>query len=142
MGERGPGASKVLDFKQNEKPKPDGDMSKVAKKVWKKIVADLPSDHFIPADLPLFRAYCEAYATHIEASKKLEEEGCVISGARGGSIRNPWFDIQKESSAVMATMATKLRLCVNSRISYKKAASLNKLPPKSKRKGLMFTDKK
>jgi hypothetical protein len=52
-------------------------------------------------------------------------------------VTNPWVAIQTATGNTISMMATKLRLCVNSRISPQKAGG-EKVPPKSKRRGLMF----
>ncbi len=140
MGDRGPQAINVLAFEQEhevERPQPESGMTPAAKKVWRRIVDELPADYFRPADLPLLRAYCESYSTHLQASKNLKKDGHVIEGNQGPK-RNPWFDVQKEAASTMATLATKLRLCPNARISGWKAETETKQKPKSKRGGLMF----
>ena len=148
MGKRGPqpGNLRSIEERFQERPKPPAGITVGAKKVWQTIVSDLPVDYFKPADLPLLRAYCESAATHIKATKKIQKENEVVYTKYSAETdtwyaprRNPWFDVQKESASTMASLATKLRLCTNARISGWKAETESKQKPKSKREGLMFS---
>ena len=51
--------------------------------------------------------------------------------------RNPWHEVLVNSNSSLSQLATKLRLCVNSRINAK-AAGKHDEKPKPKRAGLMF----
>lgn len=142
MGKRGPrpsGRLAVVNFDKNKKPNPPAGMSARARNLFKKIVGDNPSGTFDAESVALLRAFCEADNQHYLATKKLQEEGAVVNmpvGVENEEIvykkkRNPWFDIQKESSSGMSSLSTKLR---NKEIhtGQKKQADSNP------RKGLMF----
>lgn len=115
-------------------------------------MASLPSSHFRPGDYPLLRSYCESESLHWEATRAIAEEGAVIqcfnitinreTGEEKAILRttkaNPWVAIQTQTACTMAQLATKLRLCANSRLSNSKAAFEKEEKPKSIRKGLMF----
>ena len=65
------------------------------------------------------------------------EQGEVIETASGAVKRNPWHEVLVNSNSSLSQLATKLRLCVNSRINAK-AAGKHDEKPKPKRAGLMF----
>lgn len=118
-----------------KRPAPQIGMTKAAREKWKKIVASLPATHFRPGDLDLLRAYCEAAALHAKAIKEIELMP-VIETEFTVKV-SPWVAVQTATASTMAQMATKLRLCVNSRQTNKQAG-YEKETVKSKRKGLMF----
>lgn len=153
MGKRGPKSGDTVNFKPEsaEKgPGPPVGMNLKARRIWKAVVASLPPAHFRPGDYPLLRAYCEAEALHHEASKKIGAEGAVVDRTRtetkeDGSVvttilatkTNPWVAIQTQTAHTMSQLATKLRLCANSRFSGPEAGN-NPPKPKSAREGLLF----
>ena len=94
-------------------PHPEG-MSEDAAELWRHIVDAHPRGYFQAGDVPLLRAYCEEYAR-----------------------RNRWHEVLVNSNSSLSQLATKLRLCVNSRINAK-AAGKHDEKPKPKRAGLMF----
>lgn len=136
MGARGKKSERHLNvIGPNEKrPYPLHGMSKRARELWKNIVNSLPATHFRRADYPLLRAYCEADALHYKSTKAIVKEGAVLSGTV--VKQNPWVSIQTQTANTMSQLATKLRLCVNSRISAKQSGS--EKGKKSEREGLMF----
>ena len=145
MGSRGPkpDSHRLVEVEglSEKRPAPFSGMTVRAKRTWRSIVANLPPTHFRTSDLPLFRAYCEAEALHFEATKGIAKEGAVVTqeNFRGKEYTkaNPWVAIQTQTAHTMAQLATKLRLCVSTRLSAWKAASA-KTEPVSKRKDLMF----
>jgi len=98
------------------------------------IVDNLPAAHFRRGDYPLLRAYCEAEALHYKATKMIDKEGAVLQGTV--IKQNPWVAIQTQTAHTMSQLATKLRLCANSRLS--RGQSGSEKGKKSKREGLMF----
>lgn len=153
MGKRGPkpGDSDKFSPKSAEKrPSPPVGMNLKARRIWKAVVASLPATHFLTGDYPLLRAYCEAEALHHEASKKIMEEGAVVSRTRtetkeDGTVietvlatkANPWVAIQTQTANTLSQLATKLRLCPNSRCN---GSDPNIKPERlpSKRDGMLF----
>ena len=63
--------------------------------------------------------------------------GAAIKAASGAVKRNPWHEVLVNSNSSLSQLATKLRLCVNSRINAK-AAGKHDEKPKPKRAWLMF----
>lgn len=151
MGLRGPKPESqslgILPEGLSEKrPSPRNGMSQRAKRIWKEIVANHPPAYFRPGDYPLLRAYCEAEALHFQACQKIEEEGAVIVRMKReikedgtvietelASKANPWVAIQTAKESAMSMLATKLRICVNSKISPQKAGNQKPEPQRKKR---------
>ena len=115
-------------------------LGKEGRALWRHIVAAYPGDYFRAGDLPLLQAYCQEWERHEKAHRMLLEEGEVITNERDVSKRNPWHDVLVASSNAMCQIATKLRLCANSRTTAEKAASLGEIQPANARAGLMFGD--
>lgn len=145
MGRRGPkpkSEDNVLSVPgiSEKRPAPPPGMSKLARLLWKRIVASLPTTHFRPGDYPLLRDYCEAENDIIEAREAIERDGRFLPGARGGLVSHPGFAQIIAAGSLKAQLATKLRLCANSRLSNSKAAYEKPETSKtqSARKGLMF----
>lgn len=141
MGLRGPpsGASLtvVAPPEFQERPKPLPGMTPRAAKVWIDIVAGFPPTWFRPADMQLLRAYCEACALNAKACAQLGK-AATVKTAMGGTKPSPWNGIRNATAGEMASLATKLRLTVSSRVSDRKAESESRPEPTSKRSGLMF----
>ena len=117
-------------------PPPDG-LSEDAAELWGRIVDAHPQGYFQAGDMPLLRAYCEEYARRNRAERMLAEQGEVIETASGAVKRNPWHEVLVNSNSSLSQLATKLRLCVNSRISARDAGKTGE-QPKPRRAGLMF----
>jgi hypothetical protein len=138
MGKRGPtpsGKLRIIDgtTKKNV-PTPPRGMSPHARILFKKIVGDNGPDAFDTESISLVRAFCEADNQHTKATMELELKDAVVEvSTKAGVVprRNPWFDVQKESAAVMNSISTKLR---------KRGVTTNSgaQTPKSGRGSLMF----
>ena len=116
-------------------------LGKDGRALWRKIVSAYPADYFRAGDIPLLQAYCQEWERHEKAHRMLLEEGEVITNERDVTKRNPWHDVLVASSNAMCQIATKLRLCANSRMSYEKSASAGDMKPAARsRAGLMFGD--
>lgn len=142
MGKRGPKpAGKLSALPKPEKPKgppsPPAGMSPRARARWREVVKGYAPDHFQAGDIPLLRAYCEAHDKAVRMQKALDEDGDFIDSASGTKKAHPAHAIKLAAESLMAQLATKLRLCANSRISGKQAAK-EKPAGKSSREGLMF----
>ena len=118
------------------------DLGKVATQLWKQITGAYPEDYFRAGDLPLLKAYCQEFERHQKAQAHVETEGEVIETDYGPK-RNPWHAVLVAASGSMCQIATKLRLCANSRLSNFRAgnnaefgATADSQP--SARSGLMF----
>lgn len=141
MGRRGPEpaeAKRLRIVKPAESffPVPEG-MTAEASELWRRIVDAHPQGYFQAGDFPLLRAYCEEYARRNRAERMLAEQGEVIETASGAVKRNPWHEVLVNSNGSLSQLATKLRLCVNSRINAKAAGKIEE-KPQPRRAGLMF----
>jgi phage terminase small subunit len=147
MGLRGPKPETNLTVilpRDQERPKPFTNMAETAKVVWRRIVGDLPADFFKAHELDQLRAYCEAAAHNARAAAELRKKkgggAVVLVDTKYGQklMRNPWFDIHKETASTMASLGTKLRINKNSSLTNKAAAKIESGIPESKRAGLKF----
>lgn len=145
MGLRGPDPDNklsVIDPRPKERPKPFSSMSGGAKSVWKRIVGDLPADFFHQHELDTLRAYCEAAAMNAEAIavrlKRLPDDAEADDRMALMAEKANAFKEWKETSAVLASLGTKLRLNKNSKITNKQASKIETGQKKSTREGLMF----
>lgn len=140
MGRRGPKTEHEPIFipgLSEKRPKPLRDMTKRAKSLWREIVDSLPPDYFRPSDLPLLRSYCEAASSWELANLKVQEYGSTVKTSWGERV-SPWVTMRKEMTGEMRDCATKLRLCVNSRMDTRKAGKTGIPKTDSKRRDLMF----
>jgi phage terminase small subunit len=116
MGKRGPaprGELTVVKFTENDKPNPPAGMSARSRNLFRKIVAENSNGAFADGEaVMLLKAFCEAEENHYEATKHIQKEGAVVTvTTRYGVVsrKSAWFDAQKESAGVMASMSAKLR---------------------------------
>lgn len=139
MGLRGPKSdSHKISRIYDERPKPPKYLPGAAKEAWCNIVESLPPGHFRVSELPLLEKYCMAIHISGEATKITDAEGLVVEmGEKGYRVVNPALVISNKQVALMCTLATKLRLCPNSRVSKWSAATIKEVKP-SRRPGLMF----
>ena len=89
-----------------EPPKPPKYLSRKAKALWREIVASRPADYFAPGATQLLESFVVASVAARELAPKIAAD----PGDRGLA------EAFRRHSAVMATMATKLRLAVSSAI--------------------------
>lgn len=142
MGKRGPKSTSELAVVATRQPrqidKPPM-LTERAAELWDELVVSVPNDHFRPGDAPLLRAYCEATALHEVATAMIFTIGAVVETDKG-LRKNPWVEVQTAKANEMSMLATKLRLCVNARITAK-SAGRKEVPVKSSRDGLMWGGK-
>jgi phage terminase small subunit len=118
-------------------------MTPRARARWTITVKGYPVDHFKAGDLPLLRAFCEAHDRAVRAEEALKKDGDYIEGVLGGLKAHPACAVKIAAESLMSTLATKLRMCANSRISNQKAGKEGvDVQPSGPRAGLMFGGKK
>lgn len=86
-------------------------MTSRARGLFKKIINGTKAKTIIPESVALLRVFCEAENQHFLATSHLKKYGAVITiNTKVGNVprRNPWFDIQKESAAIMNSISTKI----------------------------------
>jgi phage terminase small subunit len=111
-------------------------MSSTARYRWDTLVNSMPADHFRAGDLPLLRAFCEAYAASLVAEKEIRKNGRYYTDKMGNHKKRPAVADLREQANLMAQLATKLRICASTRSGGRSKPEETK--PKSKREGLMF----
>lgn len=141
MGKRGrlPEGARLAwhEAKAPSKPQAPRGIGAEAAKVWRCIVAEYPEGYFLPGDFPLLVAYCQEAVRLDRAENALASMGDVIETGRGPKV-NPWLAVRTASNAILCAIATKLRICANSRTSGKAAAKIGQEAACS-RQGLLFS---
>src|SRR3954466_4394574 len=84
--------------------------------IWETLVDSLPPDRFHASDRPLLALYCRALHQASLAFDAIEEHG-----ATSGDSINPSVRVADAAVKQAATLATKLRLCPQSRLDRKVA---------------------
>ena len=87
------------------RPKPPGTLEKPSAKLWDRILASYPPNHFNAADLELLREFCHTSGTLLPRVNKTLEKGPDLAVLRARAA------LVKEAAA----LATKLRLCMSAR---------------------------
>lgn len=127
MGTRGRKSTAELSIVQGDfgrKPPPEPpNMPPFAVDLWKRIVKELPTEHFRESDLPLLKSYCWA-AWQADASQRM-----LLSD--GINADKAMFALHQSAIRDMAQIATKLRLCPSTRMRAESAA-LKKTNPAKK----------
>lgn len=94
---------------------PPRQLSKAADQIWRKILLELPVDHFHAGEEYVLMVYCETLAAWQSENDSLMLEGTVISNDKGTPTRNPRSLIVKDLALALAALATKCRLSASSR---------------------------
>lgn len=98
-------------------------LTKIQREFFDDIVRSLPSDYFLPSDVPLLCAYCAACDLYQEALAHINEHGQVIEpginddGIPGRMYANPSVGLASRHASTMQSLAVRLRLNPSSRIS-------------------------
>lgn len=86
-------------------PNPPSWLSGEAKAEWKRVVPGLARlDLLKPEDRAALAAYCEAWATFVQATRTVQEEGQVIE-ARQGKLPHPCVGIARAAGREMRSWA-------------------------------------
>jgi P27 family predicted phage terminase small subunit len=137
MGLRGPKPSGHLSLTEKTRPSAPKRLGRVGKAMWRQIVNSYQPDHFRRAELPLLEKYCVCEEIYQTAMDKIAEQGLITTTETGYMVMNTYLNIANAQVKLQATLATKLRIATNSRMSASKAGH-EKEPLKSKRSGMMF----
>ena len=89
-----------------EPPKPPKCLSRKARALWREIVASRPADYFGPGSTQLLECFVVASVAARELAPKIAAD----PGDKGLA------EAFRRHSAIMATMATKLRLAISSAV--------------------------
>lgn len=120
MGKRGPvgkpSAIKALEGNPGKRPlnknepvpdnlknlKPPPFLPAAAKREWKRIIMQLSGLGLISdLDVMGLAAYCNAYATWLEAIKKIKETGMLVRSPNGYAMPSPYLKIQRDAQSEM-----------------------------------------
>lgn len=101
---------------------PDG-LEPETREQWLAIVNSLPADYFRPADVSLLAVYCKAAAMHKAAADHVAADGMLLEDSKGRMYAHPAVQIMQSTACTLAQIATKLRLCPQSRMPASGAAT-------------------
>jgi P27 family predicted phage terminase small subunit len=91
-------------------PEPPAFLSREAKAEWRRVVPGLQRLELLkPEDRGALAAYCESWATFVEATKTVHEEGLTIE-AKQGLLAHPAVAIARNAGREMRTWAGKFGL--------------------------------
>lgn len=93
---------------RSQKGFPAGLMKK-ARPIYKRVIDSMPAELYTTADAQAVINYSNAACLAAEAAKKLDDEGAIIQGTEGPK-QNPWAQLLRQQSDVMATWGSQLGL--------------------------------
>ena len=106
-------------------PKPDnptrlpnapGYLTKVGKSEWRRMGKQLFNLGLLSnIDLSAFGAYCQQYATWVEASEQVQKHGMLIKAQSGFPMQSPYFSIQAKAQAEMRKWLVEFGMTPSSR---------------------------
>ena len=139
MGARGPKPSgHKLILLENKRPAPPKRLGKIGKAMWKQILNSYQPGHFRRSELFLLEKYCVCEEIYWQAMGKVTECGLVTTTETGYQVQNTYLNIANAQVKLQSTLATKLRIATNSRISGSKAEYEKEPFINSSRRGMMY----
>lgn len=95
------------------------EISDGAAEVWARLAPDLMAKRVLTAwDIDAFATYCEAVAHNREAARHLADEKAVVRGSNGPA-KNPWFQVFRDTTAVMVQTGSRFGLTPSDRANLK-----------------------
>jgi P27 family predicted phage terminase small subunit len=80
-------------------PSPPRHLSREAKREWRRVVPELHRLGLLTRiDTAALEAYCEAYATWVDATKRVREQGMVFNSPNGWPVQNPYLSIANQAA--------------------------------------------
>ena len=120
-GKKSAEAKNVISLIMNKKyPPAPLEMGKDAIALWNNIAESLPADFFRAGDLPLLEAYVVSATRKRWVDSMVLDVGMILND----QTPHPGLKISRDEATLMASLATKLRLCQSSR-TRPESASLN-----------------
>lgn len=93
-----------------------------ARAVWDRLAPDLQRRGVLTAwDVDAFAAFCVAVVRHRAAVELVERDGLMIDGARGGRVRNPAVQMERDYADQVKSGAARFGLTPADRSSVKAA---------------------
>ena len=146
MGKRGRKSqsdTQKLDSIERKPPEPPLGMREEAVDVWNRIINSMGWDYYKPHQYDLLRNYCEVAVLREETMKDIEKDGFYSPGMGGTTKVNPAMDVLSKTSAIMASLSTKLGINANmyQPVNRNKKRAADRAASSSSREGLMFGGK-
>lgn len=104
---------------EGRRVKPPDDLPAPVAALWRQLVESLPPSRFHASDRPLLALYCRALHQSNLAYEKLERYGAAADDAV-----SPWQRVADSAVKQVAVLATRLRLCPQSRMDRKVAGPM------------------
>ncbi len=81
-------------------------LSDDAKTEWRYIVPKLDATGLLTKiDRTTLEVYCEMVATFREATNWVRERGILVAGQKGGAVKNPAIQVQRDAARLISTYA-------------------------------------
>jgi phage terminase small subunit len=96
----------------SSRPQPPPDLSPEAREIFEALVRTAPKNHFRASDAAVLEVYAAAVATARRAERELRD-GPITAGGRA----SPWVKIRNDSTKTIASLAMRLRLCPQARMT-------------------------
>ena len=87
--------------------------------LFRQIVSQVDSDHFVQSDSALLESYCEAVVLSRQAYESLSEQGLLTDAGK----TNPYLALHEKMGRSMVALAARLRICPQSRFDRLKAGT-------------------
>lgn len=101
-GKRGKGGNSPPPAAAVTNLKPPTFLPSAAKKEWKRVIMELARLNLISdLDVMALAAYCNAYATWLDAIKKIKETGMLVRSPNGYPMPSPYVKIERDSQEQM-----------------------------------------
>jgi P27 family predicted phage terminase small subunit len=89
-------------------PYPD-DLPEDYKKLWLETVNTKPADYWTKQDIPLLELYCRTYFDMKRLNQEIEDEGEIITNAKGNPTINPKIMVRTVAEQRFLMLCSKLR---------------------------------
>ena len=108
---------------RKDEPKPESDriekpfkLSAVANKQWDDLVVELKAAKLLSnIDTHALAMYCEAYATWMDANKKIRAHGVVVKSKNGFPVQSPFFHVANKAFDQMKGLLIEFGMTPSSR---------------------------
>ena len=97
--------------------KPPSFLRSEAKKEWRRVVMELARLNLISdLDVMALAAYCNSYATWMDAIKKIKETGMLVRSPNGYAMPSPYVKIERDAQEQMMKWLREFGMTPSSRV--------------------------
>lgn len=99
------------------RPNPPTWLGREAAAEWRRVVPELDRRGILnKVDRATLTMWCRAWARWVELDRQLEREGATVTGYRGATVKNPAWQLWRESAALLVSLARELGTSPNGRM--------------------------